>query len=228
MYEVANQLMLASDDAGLARYDWNSGFWLSTWNSGNWLTSNNVQGISVSGNLLAILNGAAVQTYDINSAVFLQTYQLTDWGLFNDGQEILLWPSIGFRSPASEIMLVSDGGGNLAKLDWAASQPFVGSMLLSSGPTSGQMSDATELDGVVYIASTGFVERFDTLNSMVTPTFIGDNVNHLTNDGTDIYIAGESSGAHKMSTNGTIIQTWDTSQGLASNSVQRLAVSGNS
>ena len=80
----------------------------------------------------------------------------------------------------------------------------------------------------VYIASTGFVERFDTLNSRwLTPTFIGDNVNHLTNDGTDIYIAGESSGAHKMSTNGTIIQTWDTSQGLASNSVQRLAVSGN-
>ena len=227
MYEVANQLMLASEDAGLARYDWNSGFWLSTWNSGNWLTSDNVQGISVSGNLLAILNGASVQTYDINSAVFLQTYQLADWGLFNDGQEILLWPSVGFRSPVSEIMLVSDGGGNLAKLDWAASQPFVGSMLLSSGPTSGQMSDATELDGVVYIASTGFVERFDTLNSRwLTPTFIGDNVNHLTNDGTDIYIAGESSGAHRMSTNGSIIQTWDTSQGLASNSVQRLAVSG--
>ena len=105
MYEVANQLMLASEDAGLARYDWNSGFWLSTWNSGNWLTSDNVQGISVSGNLLAILNGASVQTYDINSAVFLQTYQLADWGLFNDGQEILLWPSVGFRSPVSEIML---------------------------------------------------------------------------------------------------------------------------
>ena len=65
-----NQLLMASSDAGLARYDWSSGFWLSTWNSGNWLASDNVAGLAQSGNTLYILNGDSIHTYNTASNVF--------------------------------------------------------------------------------------------------------------------------------------------------------------
>ena len=129
-FESGNQLLLSSDDAGLARYDWNTGFWLSTWNENNWLTSNSVADVAVSSNVLAILNGDSIQTYNTQNGVFLQTYSLQDFGLVNDGQKLLVWPSIGIRSPANELMLISDGGGDLAILDVSANPQYQGNICL--------------------------------------------------------------------------------------------------
>ena len=228
LHVAGNQILLASEDAGLARYDWNTGFWLSTWNNNNWLTSNEVFDVAVSNNIMTILNGNSLQTYNTQSGVFLQTYPLQDFGLVNDGDKLLVWPNIGFRSPASEIILISDGGGDLAIFDTANTPKYGGNMLLASGPTSGDMDDAVEMNGVLFVAADGIMNRFDIQQSRwLTPKLIGDEVNHLVSDGTDIYIAGESTGAHRMNSNGTILQTWDTSSGLASNSVQRIAVSNN-
>ena len=118
---AGNQLLLTSEDAGLARYDWNTGFWLSTWTENNWLTSNNVADVVVSNGIMAILNGDSIQTYNTQNGVFLQNYDLTDYGLIEDGKKLLKWPNIGQRAPSNEILLVSDGGGDLAIFDTAAS-----------------------------------------------------------------------------------------------------------
>ena len=101
-HQSGNQLLLASEDSGLARYDWNTGFWLSTWNNNNWLTSNEVFDVALSNNILAILNGNSLQTYNVLNGVFLQTYNLEDFGLANDGDNLLVWPDIGPRSPNSD------------------------------------------------------------------------------------------------------------------------------
>ena len=223
-----NQLLLASEDAGLARYDWNTGFWLSTWDDGNWLNSNNVADVAISNNLMMILNGNVLQTYNTNNGVFLQNYALSDFGLINDGQKLLTWPNIGARSPSNELVLISDGGGDLAKFDASATPPYTGNMLLASGPTSASMDDAVELNDILYVAADGIMNRFDIVNSRwLGPKIIGDDVNHLTTDGAYIYIAGENTGAHKMHSNGTILQTWAESDGLYSNSVNKISIAGN-
>ena len=49
--------------------------------------------------------------------------------------------------------MISDGGGDLAIFDTLAASPYVGNMLLASGPTSGDMDDAVELNGILYIAT---------------------------------------------------------------------------
>ena len=228
LYATGNQLLLASEDAGLARFDWNTGFWLSTWDDNNWLNSNNVADVTVSNDIMAILNGNTLQTYNTLNGVFVQSYDLQDFGLVNDGEMLIVWPNIGIRSPTDEIILISDGGGDLATIDTASTPNYVGNMLLASGPTSADMDDAVELDGVLYVAADRIMNRFDIQQSRwLTPQLIGDDVNQLITDGTYIYIASDNTGAHKMSENGSIVQTWDTTSGLASNSVQRMAINNN-
>ena len=224
-----NQLLMASEDNGLARYDWSSGFWLSTWSSSNWLNSNYIGDLVVSNNLLYILSGDALHSYNTANGIFQQTYQLSDFGLNGDaGDDLILWPNIGARSPANDLVLVSDGFGLLAELTPGNSPLQTGNMLIASGPTSASMQDAVELDDVVFIAADGFINRYDTTQSRwLNPTFIGDNVNQLTTDGSFVYIAGQNSGAHKMHSNGTLLQTWDTSIGLDEDEVISIAVSTN-
>ena len=90
-----NQLLMASKDNGLARYDWSSGFWLSTWSSSNWLNSNYIGDLVLSNNILYILSGDALHSYNTANGIFQQTYQLSDFGLNGDvGDDLILWPNI--------------------------------------------------------------------------------------------------------------------------------------
>jgi hypothetical protein len=216
-----NQLLMASPDAGLARYDWSSGFWLSTWNSGNWLASDDVAGLAQSGNTLYILNGDSIHTYNTASNVFSGSQSIEDFGLTSEGQELILWPTSGARSPASELMLLSDGNGALVELTPGSTPLNTGVLLLGSGPTTEQMVDATELDGVLFVATDDqYLNRFDTQTSRwIEPVFIGADINRLSNDGNHVYIAADN-GAHQMHNNGTVLQTWDTTNtALSSNEV---------
>ncbi|GIQ99849.1 MAG: hypothetical protein CM15mP8_0470 [Methanobacteriota archaeon] len=101
--------------------------------------SNEVFDVALSNNILAILNGNSLQTYNVLNGVFLQTYNLEDFGLVNDGDNLLVWPNIGPRSPSSELILISDGGGDLAMMDFTATNQYQGNLLLASGPTSADM-----------------------------------------------------------------------------------------
>ena len=207
-----NQLLFASPDAGLARYDWSSGFWLSTWNDGNWLASNDITGLARSGNSLYILNGDSLHTYNTASNVFSGSQSIDAFGLANSGQGLLTWPNGGERSPSTELILVSDGDGALVELTPGATPLNTGVLLLGSGPTSGQMIDSTELDGVLFVATDDqYLNRFDTQASRwIEPVFIGADIARLSTDGNHVYIAA-GNGAHQMHGNGTVLQTWDTS-----------------
>ena len=103
MIVSGNQLLLASPSNGLARYDWSSGFWLSTWNDGNWLTSNAINGMARSGSDLFILSGDTLHEYDTTVGVFSSTQAISTFGLTGDGQDLVVWPTLGSRAPANEI-----------------------------------------------------------------------------------------------------------------------------
>ena len=197
MLVSGNQLVMASSDAGLARYDWSSGFWLSTWNSGNWLSSNDVTGLARSGNTLYILNGDALHTYNAASNVFSGSQTIDAFGLAGAGDELILWPNTGTRSPGSELILVSDGYGALVELTPGSTPLNTGVLLLGSGPTSGQMIDSTELNGVLFVATDDqYLNRFDTQASRwIEPIFIGADLNRLSNDGNHVYIAADKRGS---------------------------------
>ncbi len=228
MHTSGNLLLLTSEDAGLARYDWSTGNWLPTWNQANGLSTNNIADVVVSNNIISVLNGEFLHTYNAVNGIILQSYELSDYGLVNDGNKLIKWPAIGLRSPSSEIVLISDGGGDLVVFDFSTNTPYAGNMLLASGPTSADMDDAVELNGVLFVAADGIMNRFDTSASRwLAPKIIGDKVNHLITDGTYIYIAGESTGAHKMHSNGTILETWSETDGLLDDNVNKIAVNNN-
>ena len=211
MIVSGNQLLLASPSNGLARYDWSSGFWLSTWNDGNWLTSNTINGMARSGSDLFILSGDTLHEYDTTVGVFSSTQAISTFGLTGDGQDLIVWPTLGSRAPSSEILLLGNGFGSFAELTPGSTPLQTGTVLIGSGPTSSSMQDATELNGVVFVAADDWMNRFDTQASRwLQPVYLGTTVNHLMNDGSHVFIASEN-GMHQMHNNGTLLQTWDSS-----------------
>lgn len=205
-----NQILFASQDNGLARYDWSSGFWLSTWNNGNWLASNTINGMARSGADLFVLSGDTLHIYDTAVGVFTGSQPISNFGLTGDGVDLLVWPSIGARSPSSELLLLGNGFGSFAELSASPTLTQIGTLLIGSGPTSSSMQDATELNDVVFVAAGEWMNRFDAQSSRwLQPVYLGTSVNQLMNDGSHVFIASES-GLHMMHSNGTLLQTWDT------------------
>ena len=204
-----NQILFASPDSGLARYDWNSGFWLSTWTDGNWLASNSINGIARSGADLFILSGDTLHIYDTTSGVFTSSQVISNFGLTGDGSDLIVWPANGERAPTSELLLIGNGFGSFAELTPSPTLTQTGTLLIGSGPTSSSMQDATELDGVLFVAVDEWMNRFDTQASRwLQPVYLGTTVNQLMNDGSHVFIASES-GLHKMHSNGSLLQTWN-------------------
>tara|TARA_B100001093_G_scaffold516803_1_gene596502 strand:+ start:46591 stop:54879 length:8289 start_codon:yes stop_codon:yes gene_type:complete len=209
MMVSGNQLLLASPSDGLARYDWSSGFWLSTWNDANWLTSNTINGMARSGSELFILSGDTLHTYQTSSGIFSTSQPITTFGLTDQGRDLILWPAVGERAPTAELLLLGNGFGSFAELTPGSNPLQTGTLLIGSGPTSSGMQDATELNGVVFVAADQWMNRFDTQASRwLEPVYLGTEVNELTNDGSYVFIASES-GMHQMHSNGTLLQTWN-------------------
>ena len=223
-----NQLLFASPSNGLARYDWSSGFWLSTWNDGNWLSSNSISGMARSGSDLFILNGNELRVYDASIGVFTGSIPISSLGLSGEGEDLIVWPALGARSPTNEMLLLGNGFGSFAELTPGNTPLQTGTLLIGSGPTSSGMQDATELNGVVFVAADDYMNRFDTQASRwLQPIFLGTTVNQLMNDGSHVFIASES-GLHQMHNNGTLLQTWDSSNtDLEQNNIIRAASDGN-
>ena len=227
MMVSGNQLLLASPSDGLARYDWSSGFWLSTWDDGNWLSSNAINGMARSGSDLFILSGSVLHEYDTSVGVFSTSQPISTFGLTGDGTDFIVWPAVGSRAPTTETLLLGNGFGSFAELTAGSTPLQTGTLLIGSGPTSSSMQDATELNGVVFVAADDYMNRFDAQASRwLQPVYLGTTVNHLMNDGSHVFIASES-GLHQMHNNGTLLQTWDSSNtGLLGDEIIRVDSDG--
>ena len=224
---AGNQLLIASFNAGIARRDLSSNFWLATWNDGNWLTSNEVPGITVVNNEIQILTSNTVHIYNTNSGTFSSSIPLTDLGLNGGGTNILHWPNSGSRSPTNETVMVTDGSAILAMLEPGNSPLYTGDFVIGSSPSSGDMEDAMQFNGVIYVGSESYLDRYSIgqarwLNSID----MGDTVTQIVNDGTNVLVSTLGSGIHIVDGFGNVIDTWDSSDGLQSDDVTGLDVDG--
>ena len=227
-FDVAgNQLLISSFDAGIARRDLSSNFWLATWNSGNWLTSDEVPGTTVVNNEIQILTSDSVHIYNTNSGTFSSTISLTNLGLNNNGINILHWPNSGPRSPANDTVMVTDGSAILAMLEPGNAPLYTGDFVIGSSPSSGDMEDAMEFNGVIYVGSENYLDRYSFSQSRwLNSIDMGDTVSQIVNDGTNVMVGTMGSGIHVVDTFGNVIDTWDTSDGLQSSDITGLDVEG--
>ncbi|MEE3277906.1 MAG: two-component regulator propeller domain-containing protein, partial [Candidatus Thermoplasmatota archaeon] len=175
-----SQLLIATVGGGVNRYDAVADSWLGTWSTNNWLSSNVVRGLALTEDWLHILAGSTVHAYDTGAMLFRSQRQVTDMGLFNAATAIIAWPTLGFRSPSSGMMLVSDGSGTLAR---QVGENLDGTMVLVSSPTSSQMEVVTHIDdgeqGEIWIGGGTIIDRFDEADQIWrTPIDLNDYVSN--------------------------------------------------
>jgi len=222
-----NQLLISSYDAGIARRDLSGNFWLATWNSGNWLSSDNVKGMTFVNNQIQILTDTTVHTYNTNSGTFTTATTLSSLGQTEEGQNILLWPSSGSRSPMNDTVLVTDGSAILAMLEPGSTPLYTGDLVIGSGPSTGDMKDAMQFDGIIYVGSDTHLDRYSISQARWLPSVdMGDTVSQIVNDGVNVYVGTLGSGVHIINTQGNILDTWDSADGLQSDEVSGLDVEG--
>ena len=224
---AGNQLLISSFDAGIARRELTNNFWLATWNSGNWLSSDEVPGITVVNNEIQILTSDTVHVYNTNSGTFSSSIPLTNFGLIGGGKNILYWPNSGSRSPTNDTVMVTDGSAVLAMLEPGNSPLYTGDFVIGSSPSSGDMEDAMQFNGVIYVGSENYLDRYSIGQSRwLSPIDMGDVISQIVNDGSNILVSTMGSGIHIVDTFGNVIDTWDSSDGLQSDDVSGLDVEG--
>ena len=84
------------------------------------------------------------------------------------------------------------------------------------------MTDAVELNGVLYIATEETIQKFNISQfRWETPHVMQINsaLVCIATDGTDLFVGTEGDGVIQMQTSGTILGTWDTSDDLSANEV---------
>lgn len=225
---AGNQLLIASYDAGIARRDLSGNFWLATWNSGNWLSSDEVRGMTFVNNQIQILTTDSVHMYNVASGTFAPTTTLASIGQTNAGKNILYWPASGSRSPTNDTVLVTDGSAILAMLEPGNTPIYVGDLAIGSGPSSGDLNDAMQFDGVIYVGNKdASLDRYSISQARwLTPINTGSDVTQIVNDGVNVFVGTLGSGVHIINTQGNILDTWDSADGLQSDEVSGLDVEG--
>ena len=178
--KLNSNLLIATIGGGVNRYDMVADTWLATWSTNNWLSSNVVRGLALTEDWLHILAGSTVHAYDTGALLFRSQRQVTDMGLLNTGRTIIAWPSLGFRSPISGLMMVSDGSGTLAR---QVGETLDGTMVLVSGPASSQMEVVAHVDdgeqGEIWIGGSNIIDRFDEADQVWrAPIDLTDYVNN--------------------------------------------------
>ena len=222
-----NQLLISSEDNGIARHDLSGNFWLATWNSGNWLSSDNVIGMTLTNNQIQILTTVGVQYYNINSGSFVSSTSLSSLGFVNEGSDILFWPNSGYRSPTSDTILVTDGSAVLAKLEPANNPVYAGDLVIGSGPSLGEMADAMQFNGIVYVGSGNYLDRYSINQARwLNSVDVGADITQLANDGLNVYVGTDGSGVRVVNPQGAIIDTWDVNSGLGANVITGIDVEG--
>ena len=220
---VGNQLMISSYDAGIARRDLSGNFWLATWNDGNWLSSNVVYGMTYVSDQVDILAGNTLHSYDTIVGTFSASTSLASLGQINEGRDIFEWPAGGSMAPATDRILVSDGFAVFAELEPGATPFHVDDLVIGSGPSSGDMSDALQLNGVVYVGSDDVLDRYSIQQARwLQPIQLGASITRLATDGFDIFVGTDGDGVHVVDSFGNLLDHFDTADGLQSNRILSL------
>lgn len=225
LLEVNGVLMIAMDDAGIARWSVSTASWLATWTDANWLASNEVRGMATGAGWLHILLVDTLHHYNTTMGAFTSSKTLASLGLPLDGLDLVAWPAGGARAPSVDTVFVNDGSGQMARIVPGNPPLHSGSALFASGPASDQMNEVIEVNGIVWIASNGLIDRFDrSINRWLDP--IVNNVPNvaLATDGASVWVGTIDGGIEEYdASNGTLTTQWNTHSGLNNDFITDLA-----
>ena len=226
-----NQLLIATENAGINRRNLASSSWMATWSTSNWLSSNQVSGIGLTEGWMYILAGNTVHSYDTNALFFSSQKQLSVFDLQETGNEIISWPNLDkSRSPDSGLVLLGDGSGVLGRL---MGETIDGTETLVSSPSINSMTEVIFIDdeerGEIWVSGGTVIDRFDeATQTWLTPIDITDYVNNpiqitsLIQD-SDNYVWAGTLNAGILRLDNTDASYIGTVQGLASTNVQSLS-----
>ena len=228
---VGNQLLIATENAGINRRNLVSSSWMATWSTSNWLSSNQVVGLGLTEGWLYILAGNTIHNYDTNALFFSSQRQLSSFNLIENGNEIISWPDFGHsRSPDSGLVLVGDGSGVLGRL---VGETIDGVETLVSSPSINTMNQVIYVDdgedGEIWVSGSTIIDRFDEgTQTWLMPIDIADYVNNpveitsfIQDTNGYVWVGTINSGILRLdNTDGSYIGTV---QGLASNAVKALS-----
>jgi len=228
---VGNQLLIATENAGINRRNLASSSWMATWSTSNWLSSNQVVGLGLTEGWLYILAGNTIHNYDTNALFFSSQRQLSAFNLVDNGNVIISWPDVGHsRSPDSGLVLVGDGSGVLGRL---VGETIDGVETLVSSPSINIMNQVIYVDdgedGEIWVSGGTVIDRFDEgTQTWLMPIDITDYVNNpveitsfIQDSDGYIWVGTINSGILRLdNTDGSYIGTV---QGLASNAVKALS-----
>lgn len=164
MVEMGGQILFASDDAGIGRYNPQLNLWQATWSSANWLADDQINGLEVVGNELWVLAGASLQRYDINSGVFNAhngPAGLSDAGLGGDAPVMLGWPAGGSRAPSNHTLLIGDGTGTFVRMAPSATPMVQNDLVLATSPPISEMTAVAAFGDEVHVGGDDLVAVYN-------------------------------------------------------------------
>ena len=104
---------------------------------------------------------------------------------------------------------------------------YTGDFVIGSGPSSGDMSDAMQFNGMIYVGSESYLDRYSISQSRwLSAIDMGSTVSQIVNDGVNVFVGTLGSGVHIVDAQGNVLDTWDTNDGLQSNEISGLDVEG--
>ncbi|MDG1539317.1 MAG: hypothetical protein P8Q40_05245, partial [Candidatus Poseidonia sp.] len=204
---VGSLLLFASSDSGIARFNHNTGVWLSTWDSGNSLPADEIYGMASNSDVVHILSGDELVRYDRSNGAFSTSIALDQINLSETPSLALLpWDSNGARSPSTDVHVATNGDGRLVMIKADLQSSLIDEILFATGPFDSDINDVLEYDGIVYGA--GFyskvVERFDlAASAWLEPIPINDYVFKLARAG-DTILAGTYTDGIYLIENGAV------------------------
>ncbi|RJU82528.1 MAG: hypothetical protein DWC09_02125 [Candidatus Poseidoniales archaeon] len=197
---VGSLLLFASSDSGIARFNHNTGVWLSTWDSGNSLPADEIYGMASNSDVVHILSGDELVRYDRSNGAFSTSIALDQINLTESPSLTLIpWSNLGSRSPSSDAHIATNGNGKLILLEADVQSNILDEIIIATGPFDNDINDVLEYNGIVYGA--GFyskvVERFDLSASVwLDPIPINDYVYTLARAGDTILVGTYTDGIY--------------------------------
>ena len=164
MVQMGGQILFASDDAGIGRYNPQLNLWQATWSSANWLADDQINGLEVVGNELWVLAGASIQRYDINSGVFTThngPADLSDAGLGGDVPVMMGWPAGGLRAPSNHTLLIGDGTGTFLRMAPGATPMVQNDLVLATSPPISEMTAVAAYGDEVHVGGDDLVAVYN-------------------------------------------------------------------
>ena len=209
----SDMLYIASDDAGLFRYNHVQSAWFSPWTASNRLDDNHVIDISAVEDKVFILTADVLHELDSNVGIITDDHDVrTDLSLSRDGVDIIAWPANGgSRGPVSGLALLGDGTGSFSVLDPSVQGLWISTLDLASGPTGMDMTSGVQIGSDVYVSSGDTIDIFDMTSwRWAKPiTGIGQDITAMASDGYVLYVATEDPvNLYEMDTSGNVLRIW--------------------